>query len=51
MDARGLDVLAVAEPDGRVLSSGHLPGRAGDVDAEARRAPPRPRPVAPRRGS
>jgi signal transduction histidine kinase len=32
--ARGLDVLAVAEPDGRVLSSGHLPGRAGDVDPE-----------------
>jgi two-component system nitrogen regulation sensor histidine kinase NtrY len=34
MDARGLDVLAVAEPDGRVVSSGHLPGRAGDLDAE-----------------
>ncbi|ABS27592.1 HAMP domain-containing sensor histidine kinase [Anaeromyxobacter sp. Fw109-5] len=34
MEARGLDVLAVAEPDGRVVSSGHLPGRAGDVDAE-----------------
>jgi signal transduction histidine kinase len=33
-DARGLDVLAVAEPDGRVLSSGHLPGRAGDLDPE-----------------
>jgi signal transduction histidine kinase len=32
--ARGLDVLAVSEPDGRVLSSGHLPGRAGDVDPE-----------------
>jgi signal transduction histidine kinase len=32
--ARGLDVLAVAEPDGRVVSSGHLPGRAGDVDPE-----------------
>jgi signal transduction histidine kinase len=32
--ARGLDVLAVAEPDGRVVSSGHLPGRAGDVDVE-----------------
>jgi signal transduction histidine kinase len=32
--ARGLDVLAVAEPDGRVLSSGHLPGRAGDLDPE-----------------
>ncbi|HUL58791.1 MAG TPA: ATP-binding protein [Anaeromyxobacteraceae bacterium] len=34
MRARGLDVLALAEPDGRVLSSGHLPGRAGDVDAD-----------------
>ncbi len=32
--ARGLDVLAVTEADGRVLSSGHLPGRAGDVDPE-----------------
>jgi len=32
--ARGLDVLAVAEADGRVVSSGHLPGRAGDVDPE-----------------
>jgi signal transduction histidine kinase len=32
--ARGLDVLAVAEPDGRVVSSGHLPGRAGDLDPE-----------------
>jgi len=32
--ARGLDVLAVTEPDGRVVSSGHLPGRAGDVDSE-----------------
>jgi len=32
--ARGLDVLAVSEPDGRVVSSGHLPGRAGDVDPE-----------------
>jgi signal transduction histidine kinase len=34
MAARGLDVLAVLEPDGRVVSSGHLPGRAGDVDPE-----------------
>jgi two-component system nitrogen regulation sensor histidine kinase NtrY len=34
MAARGLDVLAVASPDGRVLSSGHLPGRAGDVDPD-----------------
>jgi signal transduction histidine kinase len=33
-EARGLDVLAAAEPDGRVLSSGHLPGRAGDVDPD-----------------
>ncbi len=32
--ARGLDVLAVSEPDGRVVSSGHLPGRAGDLDPE-----------------
>jgi signal transduction histidine kinase len=32
--SRGLDVLAVCDPDGRVLSSGHLPGRAGDVDPE-----------------
>jgi two-component system nitrogen regulation sensor histidine kinase NtrY len=34
MVSRGLDVLAIAEPDGRVVSSGHLPGRAGDVDPE-----------------
>jgi signal transduction histidine kinase len=34
MTARGLDVLALAERDGRVVSSGHLPGRAGDVDPE-----------------
>ncbi len=34
MRARGLDVLTVAEPDGRVVSSGHLPGRAGDVDPD-----------------
>jgi signal transduction histidine kinase len=35
--ARGLPVLAVAEPDGRVVSSAHLPGRAGDVDPELAR--------------
>ena len=34
MGARSLDVLAVAEPNGQVVSSGHLPGRAGDVDPE-----------------
>ena len=34
MRARGLDVLAVATEDGRVVTSGHLPGRAGDVDPE-----------------
>jgi signal transduction histidine kinase len=34
MAARGLDVLAVIEADGRVLSSGHLPARAGDVDPD-----------------
>jgi two-component system, NtrC family, nitrogen regulation sensor histidine kinase NtrY len=34
MAARGLDVLALVESDGRVVSSGHLPGRAGDVDAD-----------------
>jgi two-component system, NtrC family, nitrogen regulation sensor histidine kinase NtrY len=34
MAARGLDVLALVERDGRVVSSGHLPGRAGDVDAD-----------------
>jgi len=34
MRARGLDVLALASPDGRVVTSGHLPGRAGDVDPE-----------------
>ncbi|HSN92276.1 MAG TPA: ATP-binding protein [Anaeromyxobacteraceae bacterium] len=32
--SRGLDVLAVADAEGRVLSSAHLPGRAGDVDPE-----------------
>jgi signal transduction histidine kinase len=32
--ARGLPVLALAERDGRVVSSAHLPGRAGDVDPE-----------------
>jgi len=34
MAARGLDVLALADARGAVISSGHLPGRAGDVDAE-----------------
>jgi hypothetical protein len=32
MAARGLDALAIADDGGLVLSSGHLPGRAGDVD-------------------
>ncbi len=36
MEARGLDVLAVADDRGAVVSSGHLPGRAGDVDPELR---------------
>jgi two-component system nitrogen regulation sensor histidine kinase NtrY len=36
MEARGLDVLAVADEHGTVISSGHLPGRAGDVDPELR---------------
>jgi len=34
MSARGLDVLALLDPEGRVVSAGHLPGRAGDVDPE-----------------
>jgi signal transduction histidine kinase len=34
MAAADLDVLALADAEGRILSSGHLPGRAGDVDAE-----------------
>jgi signal transduction histidine kinase len=34
MAARGLDALVVLDADGRVVSSGHLPGRAGDVDPE-----------------
>ena len=34
MAARGLDVLAVLDADGRVISSGHLPGRAGDLDPD-----------------
>ncbi len=34
MAARGLDVLTVVAADGRVATSGHLPGRAGDVDPE-----------------
>jgi signal transduction histidine kinase len=32
MAARGLGAAAAVEPGGRVISSGHLPGRAGDVD-------------------
>ncbi len=36
MEARGLDVLAVTDDRGTVISSGHLPGRAGDVDPELR---------------
>ncbi len=53
MQARSLDVLAVADAEGVVLSSGHLPGRAGDADPDLRAlfaaAPagrPSPRPVA-----
>ena len=38
MAARGLDVLAVASPDGLVVTSGHLPGRAGDVNPQLREA-------------
>jgi signal transduction histidine kinase len=34
MAARGLEVLAVADAGARVISSGHLPGRAGDADPE-----------------
>ncbi len=36
MQARGLDVLAVSDAEGVVLSSGHLPGRAGDADPDLR---------------
>jgi signal transduction histidine kinase len=32
--ARGLPILAVTDPEGRVVSSAHLPGRAGDVDGD-----------------
>ena len=53
MQARGLDALAVSDEQGVVLSSGHLPGRAGDADPDLRAlfaaAPagkPLPRPVA-----
>ncbi len=34
MRTRGLDALAVTDASARVLASGHLPGRAGDVDPE-----------------
>jgi len=53
MQARGLDVLAVSDAEGVVLTSGHLPGRAGDADPELRTlfeatpaGTPLPRPVA-----
>jgi len=36
MSARGLAALAVTDARGVVLSSGHLPGRAGDADPEMR---------------
>jgi len=36
MEARGLEVLAVVDARGVVVSSGHLSGRAGDVDPELR---------------
>lgn len=45
--ARSLDVLSLMDADGRVLTSGHLPARAGDLDptafalAEAGEAPHR----------
>ena len=46
MGARGLDVLALLDDDGTVLSSGHLPARVGDPDrislALSREAPSRP---------
>jgi signal transduction histidine kinase len=32
--SRGLPILAVTDPEGRVVSSAHLPGRAGDVDPD-----------------
>jgi two-component system, NtrC family, nitrogen regulation sensor histidine kinase NtrY len=32
--ARGLELLAVADAEGRVVAAAHLPGRAGDVDPE-----------------
>ena len=34
MKARGLDVLTLTTADGLVVTSGHLPGRAGDADPE-----------------
>jgi signal transduction histidine kinase len=34
MKARGLDVLTLATAEGQVVTSGHLPGRAGDLDPE-----------------
>lgn len=34
MKGRGLDVLAILDDDGTVLSSGHLPARVGDPDPQ-----------------
>jgi len=34
MDGRGLDTLAIVDPRGRVLASGHLSGAVGSVDRE-----------------
>jgi two-component system, NtrC family, nitrogen regulation sensor histidine kinase NtrY len=48
MAARGLDALAVTAGAGAVLTAGHLPGRAGDVDRSLRElfaAAPAGRPV------
>lgn len=35
MQSRGIDVLEILDGSGRVLSSGHLPGRVGDRDERA----------------
>ena len=32
MEGRGLDALSVLGPGGKILASGHFPGRMGDVD-------------------
>ena len=34
MEGRGLDTLAIVDPRGRVLGSGHLPGAVGSIDEE-----------------